>query len=220
YGWKGRDFIAGPDIYYNRARFYDPVLGKFIAEDPLGFASGDTNLYAFAWSNPRNWKDPSGLSAAVDDATLRNLLDKSAVAAVGCALSRLIVSSALEYFGFSDVHGVAYCWAMGTPPAEAKPAPLLLPYTPRPGLTPGGCTPDEDSRLNKWYHSLCDRDLTCEPDTGWAARRIIAGRASLCLSARQHAADVCYGGKADEAHQAEMDRFANIIRKCMKGPGN
>ncbi len=26
YGWKGRDFIPGPNIYYNRARFYDPVL--------------------------------------------------------------------------------------------------------------------------------------------------------------------------------------------------
>ena len=63
YGWKGRDFIAGPDVYYNRARFYDPVLGKFIAEDPLGFEGGDTNLYNFGWNNPRNWKDPSGLSA-------------------------------------------------------------------------------------------------------------------------------------------------------------
>ena len=68
YGWKGRDFIAGPDVYYNRARFYDPVLGKFIAEDPLGFDGGDTNLYAFAWSNVKNWNDPSGLSAAATQA--------------------------------------------------------------------------------------------------------------------------------------------------------
>ena len=28
YGWKAREFIPGPDIYYNRARFYDPVLGR------------------------------------------------------------------------------------------------------------------------------------------------------------------------------------------------
>ena len=27
YGWKGREWIPGPNIYYNRARFYDPVLG-------------------------------------------------------------------------------------------------------------------------------------------------------------------------------------------------
>ena len=64
YGWKGREWIPGPNIYYNRARFYDPVLGRFMSQDPLGYEGGDWNFYSFAWSNPKNWNDPSGLDAA------------------------------------------------------------------------------------------------------------------------------------------------------------
>ena len=45
YGWKGREWIPGPNIYYNRARFYDPVLGRFMSQDPLGYEGGDSNLY-------------------------------------------------------------------------------------------------------------------------------------------------------------------------------
>ncbi|WP_166671919.1 PKD domain-containing protein [Methylosinus sp. sav-2] len=70
YGWKGREWIPGPDIYYNRARFYDPALGRFLAEDPLGFGGGDSNLYSFAWNNPKNWSDPSGLSAAAEEGSI------------------------------------------------------------------------------------------------------------------------------------------------------
>ncbi len=51
------------DLYYMRARYYDPEVGRFISEDPIGFEGGDVNLYAYVWNNPINWIDPSGLSA-------------------------------------------------------------------------------------------------------------------------------------------------------------
>ena len=63
YSWKGREWLAGPDVYYNRARLYDPALGRFIGEDPIHYDAGDYNLYAFTWNNPKNWSDPSGKSA-------------------------------------------------------------------------------------------------------------------------------------------------------------
>ena len=47
YTWKGREYIAGLDLYYNRARFFDPQLGRFTSEDPDGYDAGDTNLSAF-----------------------------------------------------------------------------------------------------------------------------------------------------------------------------
>ncbi len=50
-------------LYYNRARYYNPTWGRFISEDPIGFAGGDTNLYAYVWNSPANFTDPSGLSA-------------------------------------------------------------------------------------------------------------------------------------------------------------
>jgi RHS repeat-associated protein len=49
-------------LYYYRARYYNPKVGRFISEDPIGFAGGgDTNLYAYVTSNPVNAFDPDGL---------------------------------------------------------------------------------------------------------------------------------------------------------------
>ena len=42
-------------------RHYDPEVGRFTAKDPIGFAGGDTNLYAYVRNNPVNFTDPSGL---------------------------------------------------------------------------------------------------------------------------------------------------------------
>jgi RHS repeat-associated protein len=50
-------------LYYNRARYYDPTLRRFISEDPIGFRGGDLNLYAFVRNNPVNNVDPMGTSA-------------------------------------------------------------------------------------------------------------------------------------------------------------
>jgi len=48
-------------LYYMRARYYDPVIGRFISEDPIGFEGGDVNLYAYVGNNPMNFVDPEGL---------------------------------------------------------------------------------------------------------------------------------------------------------------
>ncbi len=53
--------IAEPNgFYYMRARYYDPNVGRFISEDPLGFGGGDVNLYAYVGNNPVNLIDPNG----------------------------------------------------------------------------------------------------------------------------------------------------------------
>ncbi len=50
----------GNGLYYYRARYYSPVLGRFISKDPLGFAGG-INPYVYASDNPINLTDPLGL---------------------------------------------------------------------------------------------------------------------------------------------------------------
>jgi len=53
--------MAEPNgFYYMRARYYDPKVGRFISEDPIGFSGGDVNLYAYVQNNPLTRIDPSG----------------------------------------------------------------------------------------------------------------------------------------------------------------
>ena len=53
---------ANDSLYYMRARYYDPRVGRFISEDPIGFAGGDVNLYGYVGNDPVNRADPWGLS--------------------------------------------------------------------------------------------------------------------------------------------------------------
>ena len=58
--YTGREEDADIGIYYYRARYYDPSIGRFISEDPMGFEAG-VNFYAYAGNNPISANDPSGL---------------------------------------------------------------------------------------------------------------------------------------------------------------
>jgi len=48
-------------LYYHRARYYIPGNARFISEDPIGWASGQTNNYAYVGGNPISFRDPMGL---------------------------------------------------------------------------------------------------------------------------------------------------------------
>jgi RHS repeat-associated protein len=58
--FAGRELDPETKLYYNRARYYDPKLGRFLSEDPIGLAGG-INQYAYAGNDPVNARDPSGL---------------------------------------------------------------------------------------------------------------------------------------------------------------
>ncbi len=61
YTFTGREFDAETGLYYYRARYYDPTLGRFLQEDPIG-TDGGLNLYVYVNNNPTNSIDPFGLS--------------------------------------------------------------------------------------------------------------------------------------------------------------
>jgi RHS repeat-associated protein len=59
YTFTGREFGLDTGLYYYRARYYDPHLGRFLQEDPIGFI-GEMNLYTYVLNNPVNYIDPYG----------------------------------------------------------------------------------------------------------------------------------------------------------------
>ena len=61
YLYTGREFDESTGLQYNRNRWYDSVSGRWLSEDPLGFAAGDANLYRYVGNSPTNFRDPSGL---------------------------------------------------------------------------------------------------------------------------------------------------------------
>jgi RHS repeat-associated protein len=60
--YAGREWDAEIGLYNNRARYYNPTVGRFLKEDPLRFAAGDSNLYRYVHNQPTGATDPSGLN--------------------------------------------------------------------------------------------------------------------------------------------------------------
>ncbi len=62
YRYAGNFGVAcdGNGLLFMRARYYDPLLGRFLTEDPVGAAAGDLNLYRYVGNSPVQAADPSG----------------------------------------------------------------------------------------------------------------------------------------------------------------
>ncbi|MDR0702344.1 MAG: RHS repeat-associated core domain-containing protein, partial [Azoarcus sp.] len=57
--YTGQQYIGALNLYYYKARFYSPTLGRFLQTDPAGTVD-DLNLYAYVGNDPVNFSDPSG----------------------------------------------------------------------------------------------------------------------------------------------------------------
>lgn len=60
YLFTGRTYDAETALYYYRARYYSPGLGRFLQRDPLGYMDGP-NLYTYVQNNPASARDPFGM---------------------------------------------------------------------------------------------------------------------------------------------------------------
>jgi RHS repeat-associated protein len=58
--YTGREWDSEIGLYYYRARYYDPGVGRFIGEDPLGLGGADANLYRYVHNFVPNGIDPFG----------------------------------------------------------------------------------------------------------------------------------------------------------------
>lgn len=62
--FQGRRYDQETGLYYFRNRYYDPIMGRFLSVDPLGYHDS-MNLYQAFNNNPVNFSDPFGLAKVI-----------------------------------------------------------------------------------------------------------------------------------------------------------
>jgi len=61
FGFTGRLNDESTGLQNNLNRWYDPTVGRWLSEDPIGFSAGDANLYRYVNNGPTYATDPRGL---------------------------------------------------------------------------------------------------------------------------------------------------------------
>lgn len=67
--FTGREFDKETGLYYYRARYYKPEIGRFLQVDPVRYAGG-MNLYRYCRNNPWNSIDPFGKTEVSESASI------------------------------------------------------------------------------------------------------------------------------------------------------
>jgi RHS repeat-associated protein len=70
FGYTGRAYDEETDLQNNHNRWYDAANGKWLSEDPIGFAAGDANLYRYVGNSATGAIDPDGLVLVAIDGTV------------------------------------------------------------------------------------------------------------------------------------------------------
>jgi RHS repeat-associated protein len=79
--YRGEQLDSDLSLYYLRARYYNPLTGKFLSQDPYPgeiFRPASLHRYRFANGNPVNRLDPRGMSAEEEEGAVEAKLDLAA----------------------------------------------------------------------------------------------------------------------------------------------
>jgi RHS repeat-associated protein len=92
YLYRGEQYDPDLGLYYLRARYYNPLTGRFMSRDPFeGVHSVPATMhkYIYAGADPSNWTDPSGRDIIADVliTAKRTLTTVQALNTIGCFIS-------------------------------------------------------------------------------------------------------------------------------------
>ena len=88
--YTGHKYDAALELIYMQARYYDPLIGRFYSNDPLGFRDVHSfNRYAYANNNPYKYIDPDGR----DSIFIARPLSRTSMAQHGFAITTNVGSN-------------------------------------------------------------------------------------------------------------------------------
>lgn len=113
--YTSRELDSETNLYYFRARYLDPNIGRFISEDPLGWDEGP-NYYSYVDNSPLVLNDPSGETPCKVEAKCRaNRTTPLRVIRIG---TLGILNYKHCYIGITDANGVTSTISAGPTPGD------------------------------------------------------------------------------------------------------
>ncbi len=181
-------------LYYNRHRYYDPLQGRYITQDPIGLRGG-WNFYQYPL-NPVQYTDSLGL--CVEDL---------------CIIEGGILLSFLFGAGSTIQAQQSQTDSYGR---KVNPESDKLTNEHKTGINPGGnCTPDELNYLQSEKNRLCNQSRACAPPPRMLKEGIFR-RYQLnlaCASVRKTINNSCFGG-GDKTHMEEENKAYKTAADC------
>lgn len=188
--FTGRQFDEESGLYFYRARYYDPVKGRFLQRDSLGYVDG-MNLYA-GYFIPNGF-DPFGLfKRPCDPADIARATSECTAYCAARGLFFLNITGCEHHYFFLclswEVFYVGYdCFCGGPivpPKTPPNPPPNPRPPKPKPPEPPRPYPPDPLRKLEKCTERAALARLACE----------LAGRPETeCAKVYQQVFDDCMG---------------------------
>jgi RHS repeat-associated protein len=228
YLYRGEQYDLDLGLYYLRARYYNPMTGRFLTRDPEGSGSGNPaslHKYLYVQSDPVNGTDSTGKSP---DYTMIIGGFSIPVSMIVAATGALVISCAGLYMASGLSMGMAS--AMGLEVYGLySPAPCFLFFhtrnksgtvgKPRPApemLPPGDCAPWEYQKLVWAVNSACKiggGERVCAPDD---SKAVIEGKLIAkagCILARETINIKCFRN-GDVGHQQAVAQVVQQIVTC------
>ncbi|AOL07755.1 hypothetical protein WI95_28290 [Burkholderia contaminans] len=195
-------------LHYNRHRYYDPQVGRYINQDPIGLMGG-LNTYEYAFGNPLTYMDSMGLNPAVGCAA-----GAWAGGPIGCGAGALIGTL---------VGGVAVTAILSTPgdtaisdndirdKAGRKVSAMAETMKP-----PGNCSPRDQKRMQDEVDRHCKGGRrSCNANTDPMQAMIFREVNRQCAMARDSINNRCYAG-GDQNHRDEAIKAWEGVARCEK----
>ena len=192
-------------LHYNLFRYYDPHIGRFTQQDPIGLAGG-MNLYRFE-GTVQNQVDPLGLFAPVLAAPwILEALAYATTAMTGILVGVGIMDAMEESEDSSD--------------SSSTPITIGAEETNDIGKCPNKpkCPPDVYEKLNSAVEKAKDYTSSLGGCKGWMAEPALYVRRDAAykeLKARKLREDTCWNG-GDSGHKERMQNLQNQIKNCEK----